>query len=73
MFQGRKGDEKSAEPLNKYLLDDDCVYILKRCYYESTKEDLLEDDEVMVNFFGSSEKGQEILGTVSQTQWDEME
>lgn len=73
VFQGRKGDEKSAEPLNKYLLDDDCVYILKRCYYESTKEDLLEHDEVMVNFFGSSEKGQEILGTVSQTQWDEME
>lgn len=64
---------KGTEPLNKYLLDDDCVYILKRCYSSSTKEEILQDEETVANFFGSAEKGQQLLSALSQTQWDAME
>jgi hypothetical protein len=60
-------------PLNKFLLDDDCVYVLKRCYFNYSKDELIQDEEVMVNFFGSAEKGKEILINVSNAEWDSME
>ena len=60
-------------PLNTYLLDDDCVYILKRCYVGVAKEDITNSDEIMTNFFGSVQVGQNALAKVSKEQWDNMD
>jgi len=67
----RKGDEHF--PLNKFLLDDDCVYVLKRCYCNHTKDELMHDHDIMINFFGSNETGKKVLGGMSEGEWNSME
>lgn len=66
-------DADKPVPLNKYLLDDDCTYVLKRCYCNSSKNELMQDDEIMKNFFGSAKKGKEVLGEMSEGEWNNME
>ena len=65
--------EGKPSPLNKFLLDDDCAYVLKRCYCNYSKDELIQDEEVMTNFFGSAKKGKEILTNMSGAEWDSME
>jgi hypothetical protein len=60
-------------PLNTYLLDDDCVYILKRCYVGVSKEDIINCEEIMMNFFGSVQVGQDALAKVTKEEWDNMD
>ncbi len=50
--------------LNYYLMDKDCVAMLKRMYGGddgSTKQDLMEYGDLLPNFFGCEEKGKEVL------------
>lgn len=59
--------------LNQYLLDDDCTYVLKRCYQENTKDEITEDEEIMKDFFGSSTVGKAALNKITQEVWDNMD
>ena len=59
--------------LNQYLLDDDCTYVLKRCYQENTKDEITEDEEIMNDFFGSSTVGKAALNKITQEVWDNMD
>ena len=57
-------------PLNKFLLDDDCTFVLGRCYSNNSKEELMEDEDIMTDFFGSPQKGKEILTHITKSEWD---
>lgn len=64
-------DEKEIEkPLNHYLLDWDCVVLLRMIYSDETKENLAADEEVMSNFFGTLDIGAKVLKNVSNFRWE---
>ena len=65
-------NSENPAPLNQYLLDDDCAYVLKRCYDGFTKEELTNDEEIMNNFFGSFEAGKAMLAKISDEVWEHM-
>jgi hypothetical protein len=59
--------------LNYYLMDKDCVAILKKMYGSdngSTKQDLMEYGGLLTNIFGCEEKGKEVLEAVDDYIWD---
>lgn len=66
-------NSQDPRPLNDYLLNDDCACILKKCYQNNTKTELVDDEEVMENFFGSIEVGKETLQNWTDDEWDTME
>jgi hypothetical protein len=58
--------------LNYYLMDKDCVAMLKKMYggdNDSTKQDLMEYGDLLTNFFGCEEKGKEVLEAVDDYIW----
>lgn len=59
-----------GQPLNYYLLDWDCVVLLRNIYSETTKEDLMDNEEIMNQFFGSIDGGEAVLSNVSQMKWE---
>jgi hypothetical protein len=66
-------DEPKSLTLNYYLMDKDCVAMLKRMYggdNGSTKQDLVEYGDLLPNFFGCEEKGKEVLEAVDNYTWD---
>ena len=61
------------KPLNYYLMDKDCVAMLKKMYggnNGSTKQDLMEYGDLFTNFFGREKKGKEVLEAVDNYIWD---
>jgi hypothetical protein len=65
--------EDDPKPLNYYLMDKDCVAMLKKMYGGddgSTKQDLLEYGDLLTIFFGCEEKGKEVLEAVDGYIWD---
>ena len=70
-FQFRSSDENDVgKPLNHYLLDWDCVVLLRNIYSEATKDELMEDEDIMTQFFGSQGCGKDVLNNISQLKWD---
>jgi hypothetical protein len=59
--------------LNYYLMDKDCVAMLRRMYGGddgSTKQDLMECGDLLSNFIRCEEKGKEVLEAVDNYTWD---
>lgn len=57
-------------PLNYYLLDKDCIMYIKKIYFGTSKEDILQDGEVLVDFFGSEAEGVRVISQVSDAEWN---
>ena len=61
-------------PLSYYLMDDDCVSVIKRFYeHTDTKEDFMEyelRDAVLVEVFGDKEVGMDVIMGVSDEDWE---
>jgi hypothetical protein len=67
------GYADEPKSLNYYLMDNDCVAMLKRMYGSddvSTKQDLMEYGDLHTSFFGCEEKGKEVLKAVDGYTWD---
>jgi hypothetical protein len=65
----------NPQALNHYLLDLDVAKVLKSlvCHQGSeyaTKEDVLQDNEVMEAFYGTSEVGRAYLDDMEEENWD---
>ena len=63
------------EPLNHYLLDLDVAKVLKTLVCNKfskykTKEDILQEEEILQAFFGSAEAGKEYLLGMEEEDWD---
>lgn len=54
-------------------MNEDCAYILKKCYQDNTKKELMENEEVMRNFFGSAQEGKKTLESLGENVWESME
>ena len=64
---------ENPKPLNYHLMDKDCVTMLKRMYCGedgSTKQELLEYGDVLINFLGGDKKGREVLKAVDVNSWE---
>lgn len=68
-FEGANESEAKL-PVNAYMLDWDTVVLLRKIYSDSTKEELMHDEEVMEMFFGSVASGRAILKQVSPLKWN---
>ncbi|KAL7453896.1 hypothetical protein ACHAWC_005527 [Mediolabrus comicus] len=67
--------DADPQPLNRYLLDLDVAKVLKTlvCHKGSeykTKEDVLENEDLLQAFFGSAEAGREYLLGMEDDDWD---
>jgi len=65
----------NPQALNHYLLDLDVAKVLKSliCFEGSeyaSKEDVLQDEEILESFFGSAEFGREYLEGIEEEDWD---
>ncbi|KAL7549323.1 hypothetical protein ACHAWF_017111 [Thalassiosira exigua] len=73
-FYLRDATTNPPQPVNHFFIDSDTVKILKHVYndHDITKNDILEDEEVLSEFFGSVEEGQRIIGEVTDEEWRDM-
>lgn len=62
--------EEPPLPLNHYLLDSDVVMYLKKIFFGTSKEDILQDEEILNSFFGSVSEGERVLSELSSTEWN---
>lgn len=58
-------------PLSHYLLDRDVVMYLKKVYFGCKKDDIIEDIEILTDFFGSASVGKRVLSDISEAEWNE--
>lgn len=67
-----KCDASTSPPssLNKYLLDSDCITYLKKIYFGVSKESLMENEEVLTEFFGTPEEGVRVLSNINDVEWE---
>ena len=71
LYSAHYADE--PKPLNYYLMDKDCVAMLKKMYDGddgSTKQDLMEYGDLLTNFFGREEKGKKVLEAMDDNTLD---
>ena len=52
---------RDLKPLNHYLLDQDCVLLLRKMHAESDLDDVLKADDTLAYYFGTAEKGRDVL------------
>ena len=71
MFR-RAHTSNDTSHLSHFLLDDDVVLLLKPMYSSVEKDDVVADEEIMINFFGSAVLGGKIIGEMTTEQWDDM-
>lgn len=63
----------NPEALNHYLLDLDVAKVLKALSGYKSKEDfLMEEDEVLASFYGTSEYGREFIESLEDENWDNL-
>lgn len=67
-----KADISDDPPLslNNYLLDRDCVVYMKKIFFGVAKNEIMEDEETLTQFFGSPEEGWRVLNDVSDVEWE---
>ena len=67
-----KGDISEDPPLslNNYLLDRDCIVYLKKIYFGVSKDEIMEDEETLSDFFGSPDEGRRILSALTNFEWE---
>jgi hypothetical protein len=58
------------KPVNHYLLDNDSAVLMRIIYGDSSKEELMADNDVMTAFFGSTEYGRKVLEGFGKLQWN---
>lgn len=58
----------ARKPLNQWIRNSDCVKILASCYDDS-REELMEDEDLMQSYFGDAETGKEILEGIDDKEW----
>lgn len=63
-------EAECGKPLNHYLLDWDCVVLLRHVYSEASKYDLLNDIDIIEMFFGSKSVGEQVLMNISDFKWN---
>ena len=67
-----KSNMTNPKPLNHYLLNEDVAKVLRLIYEDSSKEELMNDEDIMQNFYGSAEVGSEYLGVVDDETWENL-
>ena len=68
-FIFRKAHPEHLKPVNWYLLDQDAASMLKHVYSGSSKSDLEDDDDIMIDFFGSVEVGRSVMEGITADTW----
>ena len=68
----RRCNNNDPRALNHYLLDMDVAKILKSLGGYATKEELIQDEEVLSAFYGTSEYGKFYLEDMEEENWDNL-
>ena len=62
-----------SKPLNHFLLNAAATKCLRCIYSDVSKEELMNSPDIMVDFFGTHDKGKMILNTINDEQWVALE
>ena len=62
----------NVKPLNHYLLDDACMLIFKKMYADTSVDDMLNQEEILVNFFCSADNGKKTLTKYDEDDWEDL-
>jgi hypothetical protein len=62
-FSGVPSDSEveGLKPLSHYLLDENVAAVFKEMYGQHEKDVIMEQDDLLIGFFGSAQKGREVL------------
>jgi hypothetical protein len=61
VYNPRPVESQEAMPLSHFLLDRDVVEVFKSVYGENEMDVLLQQEDILENFFGSADKGRTVL------------
>lgn len=56
--------------LSHYLLNEDAAKVLRLIYADSSKDDLMADDDIMQDFYGSAKDGSAYLAGLDDETWE---
>ena len=62
-----------SKPLNHFILNAAAIKCLRCIYSEVPKEELMNTPDIMIDFFGTHEKGKIILNAMNDEEWVELE
>lgn len=68
----RAAFDENPKPLSHFLADVDCVALLRSLYAEYEKSELMEDEYLMLSFFGDSARGRAYLENMNNDEWDDL-
>jgi len=56
-------------PWNNYLQNKSVCHFLRLYYPQATRQDIMEDDDVLIRFFGTIERGHQVLNSMKEDVW----
>lgn len=65
-----KSNVANSKHLSHYLLNEDAAKVLRLIYGDSSKEDLMNDDDIMQDFYGSAKDGNAYLASLDDETWE---
>ena len=75
-YSYRQCISNAPKALNHYLLDLDVTKVLKSLVFDNggykTKDELIENEEVLADFYGNAEIGMEYLEAMEEMEWDNL-
>ena len=72
-FEFRRAFDENPKALNHYIFDDLVLKLFKRSCGDATLEDVLKEEEMLCNFFGTAEHGKGVLKDIVAEEWDAMD
>lgn len=72
--QNLQGEFLQPRPVNYYIRVRDTLLLLRKVYGGKTieKTDIEQDEEILTQYFGTVEKGRNILGQLDELQWKQL-
>ena len=71
-FVLRNTSSIDPKTLNYYIIDDAAVKSLLCLYHQYSKEEIMEDEEVMATFFDDVANGQSLIAAIDDEDWEDM-
>lgn len=63
-------NDDGPKPVNYYLLDHDVLVLLRMIYSNASKDEILGDEDILHEFFGSTEAGTAVLARIGEVEWE---
>lgn len=73
MYREDQQEFLTPQPVINYIRVRDTLLLLKKLYGTYTKAEIETDEEILIKFFGTTERGHQILAPLTEDQWKHLE